>query len=61
MLTMEGKRTKLRKSKGVAKKATVKKKLRTLAECDAWFEANWDRAMTEAKENTKRVMGRECL
>lgn len=61
MLTMRAKPTKLRKPKRVVKKAAGRKTLRTLAECEAWFGANWDRAMAAAKENTKRLTGRECL
>jgi hypothetical protein len=61
MLTMKAKATKLQRPKSVAKKATGKKGPRTLAECEAWFEANWDRATAAAKENTKRLTGRDCL
>ena len=61
MLTMKAKPAKVRKPKIVAKKVTAGKGLRTLSECEAWFETNWERAMAAAKENTKRLTGRECL
>lgn len=61
MLVMKQKAAKLRKSRGPAKKAAATRKSRTLAECEAWFAANWDRAMAAAKANTKRLTGRETL
>lgn len=58
---MRAKPTKLPKPKRLVKKTTDAKTQRALAECEAWFDANWQRVMAAAKENTKRLTGRECL
>lgn len=61
MLTMKRKAIKVRKAKGVATTAKPVKTPRSLRECEAWFQTNWDKVIVAAKANTKRLTGRECL
>lgn len=58
---MKRKAIKVRKTNGVASTAKPAKKPRSLSECEAWFETNWDKVIVAAKANTKRLTGRECL
>lgn len=61
MLIMKAKQAKPPKRPTMAKRVAGGKEPQTLAELNAWFEANKDLVLSRAKANTKRLTGREIL